>query len=245
MPIIKEINRHFKSKPIEYEIKENGCWECTSHSLNNAGYPSICRNSKKQNIHRYVYKITKGFKNTENHILHSCDNKLCINPDHLHEGTHTQNMKEARERGLMTSQKRAENYNSKLTKDQCLNIYHRYKRKKENMGKLAKEFNCSRSTINKITLAMHWSTKNLKPLYAPKRKNKKINFTNNSYEKKKRKKGYYNPKAKLNPELGKEIIKIKKQKKISNRKLAKIYDVSPNTIRRVLNHKHPSTRDLK
>jgi hypothetical protein len=31
-------------------------------------------------------------------ILHSCDNKLCVNPNHLSVGTHQKNMQEAKER---------------------------------------------------------------------------------------------------------------------------------------------------
>lgn len=32
-------------------------------------------------------------------VLHSCDNKLCVNPEHLHPGTHADNSREAVERG--------------------------------------------------------------------------------------------------------------------------------------------------
>lgn len=32
-------------------------------------------------------------------VLHSCDNKRCVNPSHLHLGTHGQNMAEWNERG--------------------------------------------------------------------------------------------------------------------------------------------------
>lgn len=33
------------------------------------------------------------------YVLHSCDNKMCVNLDHLHLGTHDDNMREAHERG--------------------------------------------------------------------------------------------------------------------------------------------------
>jgi len=31
--------------------------------------------------------------------LHTCDNKWCINPDHIYAGTHAQNMRDIAERG--------------------------------------------------------------------------------------------------------------------------------------------------
>lgn len=34
------------------------------------------------------------------HVLHDCDTKLCVNPEHLKLGTHAQNMREAFARGL-------------------------------------------------------------------------------------------------------------------------------------------------
>jgi hypothetical protein len=31
--------------------------------------------------------------------LHTCDNKMCVNPDHLYAGDHSQNMRDAYARG--------------------------------------------------------------------------------------------------------------------------------------------------
>src|SRR5882724_814459 len=36
-------------------------------------------------------------------VLHKCDNKACVNPDHLYVGTHRQNMDDAIERKQMVS----------------------------------------------------------------------------------------------------------------------------------------------
>jgi hypothetical protein len=32
-------------------------------------------------------------------LLHQCDNKICVNPEHLKPGTHAENMAEMKERG--------------------------------------------------------------------------------------------------------------------------------------------------
>jgi hypothetical protein len=88
-----------KSRKIKYIITENGCWECISHPLSKDGYPRIVRNRKTYGGHRYSYllhynKIPDGL-----HVLHKCDNRLCINPEHLFLGTHKDNMQDMIKKG--------------------------------------------------------------------------------------------------------------------------------------------------
>lgn len=50
--------------------------------------------------HRVSFLIKHGrWPNTE--LLHSCDIPACVNPDHIREGTHSENIKEAYDRGLI------------------------------------------------------------------------------------------------------------------------------------------------
>lgn len=78
---------------LKYKINENGCHEVTSHHIQDNGYVRIYRNGKDIYAHRYAYEqhhgksISKG-----NVVLHSCDNRCCINPDHLSEGTQMDNI---------------------------------------------------------------------------------------------------------------------------------------------------------
>lgn len=82
--------------------RKTGCWLWTGHRYSN-GYGAIKVFGKMISTHRFSFELHKGPIPEEMHILHSCDVKHCVNPDHLRLGTHAENMREAAERGLMCS----------------------------------------------------------------------------------------------------------------------------------------------
>lgn len=81
---------------------ETGCWVWNA-SFMTTGYGQIKAFGKQVAAHRFSYELHKGPIPDGMHILHSCDVKACVNPDHLRAGTHAENMAEAAERGLMPS----------------------------------------------------------------------------------------------------------------------------------------------
>ena len=87
-----------KARPLQYKI--NGeCWECCSHkSTSSSGYPTLHRQGKTQLAHRYIYQMFKGEIPSGLVIRHTCDNKKCINPDHLILGTYRENTQDYMER---------------------------------------------------------------------------------------------------------------------------------------------------
>ncbi len=82
------------------ENQSTGCWEWIMSKYKN-GYGQIKVFGKMVSAHRYSYEIHKGPIKSGFEVMHTCDVKSCINPDHLIVGTHGQNMADARERGLM------------------------------------------------------------------------------------------------------------------------------------------------
>lgn len=79
------------TKNIEYVKDDNNCFICTSHAVNPSGYYKIKRYSTAYDMHKWIYlryhgEIEKGLV-----VRHKCNNKGCINPEHLAIGTYSQN----------------------------------------------------------------------------------------------------------------------------------------------------------
>lgn len=86
------------------ESSQRGCW--LWHGIRSAsgkGYGQIKVFGKMVSAHRFAYQLYRGPIGDGLHVLHSCDNKICVNPDHLSLGSHAENMRQAGERGLMRS----------------------------------------------------------------------------------------------------------------------------------------------
>jgi len=55
------------------------------------GYGKILHNGRARSAHRVAYEIARGSPPSAM-VLHRCDTKLCVNPDHFFLGTHQDNM---------------------------------------------------------------------------------------------------------------------------------------------------------
>ena len=143
---------------------ENECWSwlgCRSGS----GYGSfrvICDGKEKmRGAHRVSYELEHKMKLTKDqHILHSCDNPICVNPVHLSVGTHAENMADRNEKGR---QSRGTNHGAaKLTDDQVREIRKTYAEIADStQQKLAKKYGVSGKTISNIVNNKKW--KHIKP----------------------------------------------------------------------------------
>ena len=81
----------------------SGCWEWMS-ALDKFGYGQCRFNGKNWKSHRLFYSLFKGPIPNGLFVCHSCDNKKCVNPDHLWLGTAQDNSTDMKIKGRSKNQ---------------------------------------------------------------------------------------------------------------------------------------------
>jgi hypothetical protein len=103
-------------------IREGDCIRCTSHALDNRGYPRMRRGGNPIRIARWILIRRHGYIPTGMVSRHTCDNTWCIRPDHIIIGTQSDNIRDRVERCRSADQRGENGSNSKLTSLQVLEI---------------------------------------------------------------------------------------------------------------------------
>jgi Autographiviridae endonuclease len=160
----KGVKREFcstKCKLLGNIKKINGCWEWQG-KLHPNGYSctTTYETEKREHTHRISFRVFKGEIPEGICVCHSCDNRKCINPEHLFLGTHKDNSQDALKKGRLENSKlikaRGEkNGSSKLTDEQVREI-----RKELENGvkgaKVARKYGVSSSIVYVIRDRKTW-----------------------------------------------------------------------------------------
>ncbi len=79
-------------------VPESGCWLWLG-CITRVGYGLFNNGEKNRSAHRASHELFKGPIPENMMVLHTCDVKSCVNPNHLYLGDASQNAKDAVERG--------------------------------------------------------------------------------------------------------------------------------------------------
>ena len=135
---------------------ETGCWEWTA-SKQRGGYGQINvggKAGKPLRAHRVSYSIFCGEIPDGLHVLHKCDNRACVNPEHLFLGTNADNQADmdAKGRRVNVPLKGEANGACKLTRAEVIAI----RSANSTQRALAAQFGISRSQVHNIRSGRLW-----------------------------------------------------------------------------------------
>ncbi len=133
-------------------LKTETCW-IWQGSLKQNGYGQISENRKKLYPHRVSYIFHKGLIPENMNVCHSCDNRRCVNPQHLFLGTQADNMNDMNNKGRHA--RGTKTNMSKLTDIQVIEIRSKYSSGIKN-AVLCKEYGVSHSTIHRVVHNKLW-----------------------------------------------------------------------------------------
>lgn len=102
---------------LQDRVKHNGdCIEWTGY-ITKDGYGLLHYNYIKYQVHRLYYELYKGEIPKGLWVCHTCDNRKCVNPDHLFLGDAKDNYDDMYNKGRRKSDKGDLNPMAKLTWD--------------------------------------------------------------------------------------------------------------------------------
>lgn len=136
----------------------DGCWLWIGSTRRNGDKPRAYyyADGVTQNASRYAWKIFRGDPGKK-FVLHTCDNQLCVNPEHLYLGTQTDNIRDRVRRNPESWAKGEQNAGSKLTESDVIEIRHKYIPRKYTIRMLSDEYGVCRTTIHNIIHRKKWA----------------------------------------------------------------------------------------
>ena len=135
----------------------NGCWEWT-RGKRGSGYGAVEVVPGRGSIaaNRASWILTHGSIPDGMQVLHTCDNRPCVNPDHLFLGTNYDNVQDKVSKGRQWKPIGRKNHAAKLTEADVREIRRLYKTGKYGSDDLAKMFGVSKSSANKAATGFTW-----------------------------------------------------------------------------------------
>lgn len=134
----------------------NECWECKENAIDKkaGGYGRIGVQGNLYLMHRLSWIVSFGEIKEGVFVCHKCDNRKCVNPNHLFVGTHNDNVQD-----MVTKNRNVIGEsvpNSKLKEEDVIEI-----RNMLSQGistrEIAQKYKVNCATISKINTKRLWS----------------------------------------------------------------------------------------
>jgi hypothetical protein len=129
----------------------DGCWIWTACG-HKTGYGRFGLTSTNvEYSHRAAWRLMRGPIPARTLVCHTCDVRLCVNPDHLFLGSHHDNMRDASNKGRVVIPRASycsdqTHQPAKLTNAQALAI----RQSQDSLRVLARRYGVSKSAVHRV-----------------------------------------------------------------------------------------------
>ena len=152
MPKKQSLSEYFYSR-----IRKSGaCWEWIGPGDKSMGY-GTCSDYQEpsRKAHRLSWVLHHGAIPAELFVLHSCDNRICVNPSHLWLGTQKDNQQDAVRKNRSSRGER--NGMAVLTADSVRELRARYTGQRGELKLFASEYGITSQAIKFAVSGRNWA----------------------------------------------------------------------------------------
>lgn len=223
---------------VKVDKKElNDCWEWQA-AIQERGYGAFGIGKKVYTSHRVSWMLANGEIPEGLHVLHKCDNRKCVNPNHLFLGTNADNVADMDAKGRRRTNPviGEERHDVQLTENEVIEIFDKHWFQGRSQRQLASEYGVSRTVILGVVNCKTWRHLNLesKLPHDVSESRKALNRTGKGYNPSKL--GDLNNSAVLTEKDVREI-RLGSERGLTNRFLAEQYGVTTGNIWAIVNKK--------